>query len=230
MRIKALKYAVKTCMPVILGYIPAGFAFGLMMSAIGENVLTSMIMAITMYAGAGQYIAVDMIKNNADYITIAITTFLVNSKHLFYGLSLIDKYKNTGVRKIYLMFALTDETYALLTSTEFPKDVNKNTYMLFVSAINQLSWVTGCTLGAMFGKAVSFNTQGLDFAMTALFIVIITEQWQSFKTKLPFAIGAFSIIVAMFLIGKSYMLLGGAILIVILLLVFRERIEKNDNI
>lgn len=227
MRIKALKYAFKTCMPVILGYIPAGFAFGLMMSAAGENILTSVVMAVAMYAGAGQYIAVDMIKNNASYITIAITTFLVNSKHLFYGLSLMDKYKDTGVRKIYLMFALTDETYALLTSTEFPKDVSKNTYMLFVSAINQLAWVTGCTLGAVFGNAVSFDTRGLDFAMTALFIVIITEQWQSFKNKLPFAIGALSAVAAMLTVGKSYMLLGGAVLSVIFLLVFRGRIEEK---
>ncbi|MGN1318076.1 MAG: AzlC family ABC transporter permease [Lachnospirales bacterium] len=229
MRRKALKYAVHTCMPVILGYIPAGFAFGLMLSAIGGSVLTSLIMAVTMYAGAGQYIAVDFIKNNATYFTIAVTTFLVNSKHLFYGLSLIDKYKNTGVRKLYLMFSLTDETYALLTSTAFPKDVNKNTYMLYVSFINQISWICGCVLGSLFGKAITFDTKGLDFAMTALFIVIITEQWQNFKTKLPFIIGAFSIIVAMVVLGKSYMLLGGAVLSVILLILFKERIEKNDN-
>ncbi len=229
MNTKTLKYALKTCMPVILGYLPAGFAFGLMMSSIGQNILTSFIMSVTMYAGAGQYIAVDLIKNNATLITIAVTTFLINSKHLFYGLSLIDKYKNTGIKKLYLMFSLTDETYALLTSTEFPKDVNKNSYMFFVSAINQLSWIAGCTLGAIFGKAVSFNTQGLDFAMTALFIVIITEQWQNFKTKLPFAIGASSVVIAMFVVGKSYMLLGGAILSVIALIILRGRIEKNDN-
>lgn len=229
MNTKALKYAFKTCMPVILGYIPAGFAFGLMLSSIGQNIITAFIMAVTMYAGAGQYIAVDLIKNNATYLTIAVTTFLVNSKHLFYGLSLLDKYKNTGVRKLYLMFSLTDETYALLTSTEFPKDVSKNTYMLLVSVINQISWITGCTLGAVFGKAVTFNTQGLDFAMTALFIVIITEQWQNFKSKLPFIIGALSVIIAMFTVGKGYMLLGGAVLCVMALLVMRERIEHNDN-
>ncbi len=226
---RTIKYAFKTCMPVILGYLPAGFAFGLMMSSIGQNVFTSFIMAVTMYAGAGQYIAVDFIKNNGTFLTIAVTTFLVNSKHLFYGLSLIDKYKDTGVKKLYLIFSLTDETYALMTSTEFPKDTDKNTYMLMVSLINQLSWIMGCTLGALFGKAVVFDTKGLDFAMTALFIVIITDQWKNFKTKLPFAIGAVSAIAAMFIIGKSYMLLGGAVLIVILLLIFKERIEKNDS-
>lgn len=226
---QTIKYAFKTCMPVILGYLPAGFAFGLMMSSIGQGVLVSFIMAATMYAGAGQYIAVDFIKSNAAFITIAVTTFLVNSKHLFYGLSLIDKYKDTGAKKLYLMFSLTDETYALMTSTEFPKDADKNSYMFMVSLINQLSWVAGCTLGAAFGQAVSFDTRGLDFAMTALFIVIITDQWQNFKTKLPFIIGGVSAAAAMVIIGKSYMLLGGAALIVIMLLLMRERIEKNDN-
>lgn len=229
MRTKALKYAFKTCMPVILGYLPAGFAFGLMMSAIGQNVITSFLMSVTMYAGAGQYIAVNMIRDNVTLLTIAVTTFLVNSKHLFYGLSLIEEFKNTGIRKLYLMFALTDETYALLTSTKFPQDVDKNTYMFFVAIINQLSWICGCTMGALFGKAVSFDTTGLDFAMTALFIVIITEQWQGFKTKLPFAIGVFSVITAMFVFGKSYMLLGGSAISVILLLLMRGRIVKNDN-
>lgn len=226
---KTIKYAFKTCMPVILGYLPAGFAFGLMMSSIGQSVCAAFIMSVAMYAGAGQYIAVDFIKNNATFLTIAVTTFLVNSKHLFYGLSLIDKYKNTGIKKLYLMFSLTDETYALMTSTEFPKDINKNSYMLMVSLINQLSWIIGCTLGAVFGQTVKFDTKGLDFAMTALFIVIITEQWQNFRTKLPFAIGAVSTIAAMFIIGKSYMLLGGAVLIVIMLLIFKGRIEKDDN-
>ncbi len=101
--------------------------------------------------------------------------------------------------------------------------------MLMVSLINQLSWITGCTLGALFGKAISFDSTGLDFAMTALFIVIITEQWKKFKTKLPFIIGAASTIAAMFIVGKSYMLLGGAILIVAFLLIFKGRIEKNDH-
>lgn len=229
MNTKVLRYSLKTSMPVILGYIPAGFAFGLMMSSIGQKVLTSFIMSVVIYAGAGQYMAVDLIKNNVTLLSIAVTTFLINSKHLFYGLSLLDKYKNAGVKRIYLMFSLTDETYALLTSTEFPKDVNKNTYMLLVSLINHLSWITGCTLGALFGSAISFDTTGVDFAMTALFIVIITEQWQSFKTKLPFAIGGFSAIAAMLVLGKGYMLIGSAVTIVVLLLIFRERIEKNDN-
>ncbi len=230
MNFKTLKYAVKTSMPVILGYLPSGFAFGLMMSAIGQSVLTSFIMAVTMYAGAGQYIAVDFIKNNAAFITIIVTTFLINSKHLFYGISLIEKFNKTGKKKPYLIFALTDETYALLTGTEYPKDVKEDMYILLVSLINQLSWITGCTLGAVFGNVVKFDTTGLDFAMTALFLVILTDQTRVFRSKLPFIVGGVSALAAMLVLGKDNMLLGGAVLSVAALLILHKKgFGKNDN-
>ena len=210
---KALNEAFKTSLPVILGYLPSGFAFGLMMSSLGQKVITSGIMAILMYAGAGQYIAVDFIKNNSPLITIIITTFLINCKHLFYG----------------LIFLLTDETYALLTGTVYPKNVNTNQYIFYVAVINYLSWIAGCVLGAVFGSVVKFDTTGLDFAMTALFLVILTSQLKTFTTKYPFIIGAGTALFALMLFGKGNILLGGAIMTVILLVVLRERIEKDDN-
>ena len=216
---KALNEALKTSLPVILGYLPSGFAFGLMMSSLGQKVITSGIMAILMYAGAGQYIAVDFIKNNSPLITIIITTFLINCKHLFYGLSLIETFNKTGRKKPFLIFLLTDETYALLTGTVYPKNVNTN----------YLSWIAGCVLGAVFGSVVKFDTTGLDFAMTALFLVILTSQLKTFTTKYPFIIGAGTALFALMLFGKGNILLGGAIMTVILLVVLRERIEKDDN-
>ncbi len=230
MDIKTLKYAFRTSMPVILGYLPSGFAFGLMMSAIGKGVLASFIMAVTMYAGAGQYIAVDFIKNNATFITIIVTTFLINSKHLFYGISLIEKFNKTGRKKPYLIFALTDETYALLTGTQYPDDVREDWYIFLVSLINQLSWIAGCTLGAVFGSVVKFDTTGLDFAMTALFLVILTDQARVFKSKIPFIVGGLSALAAMLVLGKSNMLLGGAALSVITLLILHKKgFGKNDD-
>lgn len=226
---KALNEALKTNLPVILGYLPSGFAFGLMMSSLGQKVITSGIMAILMYAGAGQYIAVDFIKNNSPLITIIITTFLINCKHLFYGLSLIETFSKTGRKKPFLIFLLTDETYALLTGTVYPKNVNTNQYIFYVAVINYLSWIAGCVLGAVFGSVVKFDTTGLDFAMTALFLVILTSQLKTFTTKYPFIIGAGTALFALMLFGKGNILLGGAIMTVILLVVLRERIEKDDN-
>jgi 4-azaleucine resistance transporter AzlC len=226
---KLLNYAFKNCLPVILGYIAAGFAFGLMMAAAGKSIFTAFIMSAVIYTGAGQYLAVDFIKENASYISIAIATFLINSKHLFYGISLIEQFKRAGKKRPYLIFALTDETYALLTGTKFPEDVDESDYIFAVTLINQISWVIGCTLGAVFGTLVKFDTTGLDFAMTALFIVIVLDQLKTFKTKLPFIIGGGAALAALFIVGKSNMLLGGLALSVVLLIIFRKPIEKKEG-
>jgi 4-azaleucine resistance transporter AzlC len=216
-------------MPVILGYLPAGFAFGLMMSSIGRRIVASALMAVIMYAGAGQYIAVDFIKTGSPYLTVAIGTFLVNSKHLFYGLSLLEPYKKAGKRLPFLAFMLTDETYALLTGAPYPEGADTTAYITLVSVINYIAWISGCVLGAIFGKAVRFDTTGLDFAMTALFLVILVNQLKSFRTRLPFIIGTLSALSALFLLGKGKLLLGGAALSVLMLIIFRRQVERSEE-
>lgn len=226
---KAFKASIKSCIPIILGYLPSGFAFGLMITSAGFNIFTAIIMSLCIYAGAGQYLAVGFFINNINILQMAVLTFLINSKHMFYGLSLLEDFKKIGKSKPYMIFSLTDETYAILTGSNVPENINKNNYMFYIAVINHVSWVIGSALGAIIGTAVKFNTKGLDFAMTALFFVIFTEQLKNFKTKLPFIIGTISALIAWFAIGKQNMLLGGSILSVILLIFFRKRIEKNDN-
>jgi len=226
---KAFKRALKAALPIVLGYIPASFAFGLMLTAAGFKFTTAIIMSIIIYTGAGQYLAVGFFINNVSLLSMAITTFLVNSKHMFYGLSLLKDYKNAGMRKPYLIFSLTDETYAVLTGSIIPEGINKLNYMFYVSLINHCSWITGTILGSVLGSVFKFNTKGLDFAMTALFLVIVIEQLKVFKTKLPFFIGAISALIAWVTVGKSNMLLGGALLSVVLLIIFRKKIDKIDN-
>jgi len=226
---KAFKRALKSALPIILGYIPASFAFGLMLTAAGFSFTTAIIMSIIIYTGAGQYLAVGFFINNISLLSMAITTFLVNSKHMFYGLSLLKDYKNAGIIKPYLIFSLTDETYAVLTSSVNPDGINKLNYMFYVSLINHCSWIMGTILGSVLGSVFKFNTKGLDFAMTALFLVIVIEQLKVFKTKLPFFIGAISALIAWVIVGKSNMLLGGALLSVVLLIIFRKKIDKIDN-
>lgn len=229
MNTKTLKFALKTCIPVILGYLPAGFAFGLMITSIGYNIIVALSMSLCIYAGAGQYLAVEFFKNNASYISIAIATFLINSKHMFYGLSLLEEFKSTGKFKPYMIFSLTDETYAVLTGTNFPTDIDSKKCMIYIAVINHISWIIGGFMGALLGTLVKFNTTGLDFAMTALFFVILTDQFKVFKSKIPFIIGTLSAIIAWLVLGKSNILLGGSALSVILLIIFKKRIEKNDN-
>lgn len=226
---KAFKASLKSCIPVILGYLPSGFAFGLMLTSAGFNIITAIAMSLFIYAGAGQYLAVGFFVNNISILQMALLTFLINSKHMFYGLSLLNDFKKLGKIKPYMIFSLTDETYAILTGTKVPASINKDKYMFYIAIINHISWITGSALGGILGAAVKFNTKGLDFAMTALFFVILTEQLKSFKTKFPFIIGIVSALIAWFVIGKQNMLLGGSILSVIFLICFRKRIEKNDN-
>lgn len=223
----AFKYALKNCFPVILGYLAAGFAFGLMFTSAGFHFIFAIIMSAVIYTGAGQYLAVDMFSANFSFFQMFIMTFLINSKHLFYGLSLLEDFKLTGKKRPYMVFSLTDETYAVLTTTTPPENIDKAKYMFYVAVINHISWISGSSLGAIFGSVVKFNTTGLDFAMTALFFVLLIEQLKTFKSRLPFIIGGLSAFVSMFILGKSNMLLGGAILSVIFLLIFRKRIEEN---
>lgn len=223
---KTFKYALRVCTPVILGYLPSGFAFGLMITSVGCNLLTAVIMSLTIYTGAGQYLAVDFVKNNSPYIAIAVSTFLINSKHLFYGLSLLERYKGYGLKKLYLILGLTDETYALMTGVNCPETLDTKRFPLFVTVINQAAWVFATFLGALLGTVVKLDTTGLDFAMTALFLVIITDQFKAYKTKLPFIIGSVSALAAWLVLGKGNLLLGGAVLSVAFLILFRKRIEE----
>lgn len=224
---KTFKYALKVCTPVILGYLPSGFAFGLMIASVGCSVLTAALMSICIYTGAGQYLAVELIRDNATLISVAVSTFLINSKHLFYGLSLLERYKGYGIAKLYLILGLTDETYALMTGVNCPDTLNKRAFPLMVTAINQCAWVTASFLGALLGNAVDFDTTGLDFAMTALFIVIVVDQLKTYKTKLPFIIGTLSALTALVAVGRDNMLLVGAVLSVLLLVVFRRKIDNE---
>lgn len=231
----ALKQALKTCSPVILGYIPAGFAFGIMLCSANFSFITAVIMSTVIYAGAGQYLAVGFLADNISIVQMAIATFFINSKHLFYGLSFLEDFKKIGMRKFYMMFALTDESYAVLNTaqTDNMNPMNKADYMLYVEVINQIAWIVGTALGAGLGTLVDFNSKGIDFAMTALFIVLLINQMQNCKTKYPFIFGTLASIFALFFLGKSNMLLFASIITVVLLIIFRKNIEKeeakNDN-
>jgi 4-azaleucine resistance transporter AzlC len=224
----ALRRALKACTPVIFGYLPTGFAFGLMLCAAGYSFITAVIMSLVIYTGAGEYLAVSFFINDVSLVQMAVMTFLVNTKHLFYGLSLLEDYRHAGLKKFYMIFALTDETYALLTDPKTETDMDRTKYCFYVSVIDQSAWVFSTFLGAVFGSLVKFDTTGLDFAMTALFIVILINQLKSYKTKLPFIIGTVCGLAALFAIGKENMLLLGTMAAVVLMILFRKRIESND--
>lgn len=208
----------KDTLPVMFGYIPLGIAFGILFQELGYAWYLATLMAVFVFAGAAQFMIVGLLGAGVGLFEIVISIFLVNSRHMFYGLSLLKDYGAWGVRKFYLIFGLTDETYSLLTTMAVPNGVKKQRYYFLVTLLNHSYWVLGCTLGALIGANFEFNSQGLEFTLTALFVVLVMEQWKKIKEITPFAIAVVAIIIAL-LVSQEHMLLLSIFLSVVLLLV-----------
>ena len=181
------KYIFSVTIPILLGYIPLGIGFGLFASQSGLSIIVSALMSIFMYTGAGQYLAVGLFAVNASFSSILITEILLNLRHIVYGLSLIREFDGIGKCKPYLIFALTDETYSVLTNTKCPQNINKKKFYLGVSALNHFYWVTGSLIGAFLGKILQRKTNidfgGIDFALTALFAVLFVERMRNINVS-----------------------------------------------
>ena len=226
---KTITLAFKATTPVLFGYLAIGIAFGLLLKDAGYPWLVALFMSIIVYAGAAQFLAVSFFANNLPLFEVATITFLVNFRHMLYGLSLFDKFNQTGRLKPYMIFALTDETYALLTTTKDPAGVNAPRFYFYIALLNHFYWVAGSVIGAIAGNFITINTTGLDFALTALFIVLLLEQLKSYKTRIPFLIGGGCAILAIFFIGKSNMLLAAVISSICIMLVLEKRIVENES-
>ena len=224
---KVIKSAFTVTIPVMLGYISVGIAFGLLFEKSGYNFLWAVLMSITVYAGSMQFIAINLLTSGAGLIEIALMTLFVNIRHMFYGLSFIDKFKDMGKKKKYMIFSLTDETYSLLCSTAAPVGVDNNLFLFCISLLNQIYWVIGTIIGSIAGSFITFNTKGIDFAMTALFVVIFIEQWFSYKTHTPVLIGICATITSLLIFGANNLILPSMILIVLVLMLFQKQITRE---
>ncbi len=176
-------------MPVFFGYIAIGIPFGLMVTTAHYPWWIAPLMSITMYAGAGQYVAIGLFAAGAPLAAIAVTELFVNIRHIVYGLSLITKFKNVGKWKPFLAFALTDETYALLTGINLPEHANPGTFYGIIALLDYLYWILGGVIGAVAGTLLPFSFEGVDFALTSLFAVLLINQLKATKDIIPAAIG-----------------------------------------
>lgn len=217
-----LSAAFRASMPVMFGYIPLGITFGMLFQDLGYAWYYAPLMGITVFAGAAQFMAVGLLSAQAGLLEVAIATFILNSRHLFFGLSLLNRYRATGLKKFYLIFGLTDETYSLITSTPPPARHCEQDYYLALTALNQSYWVFGCALGALLGAAVQFDTTGMDFALTALFMVLVIEQWKKLREPFPFVTAGLCGLVAL-LFFKQHMLLVSIALSLLILMVRGHR-------
>lgn len=224
-----IRYAFKRSLPVMAGYLVLGLGFGILLASKGYNAWWAFFMSVFIYAGSMQYVAVDLLAGGASLISAAIMTLMVNARHLFYGISMIDRYKGMGKKKTYLVFALTDETYSLVCSGDVPEGIDRKKYFFWVSLMDHSYWIIGSTLGALIGSMLTFNSAGIDFSMTALFIVVFVEQWRSTKNHLSAIIGVTASIVCLFIFGAENFLIPAMITITVVLTVFRKFLDPKQD-
>ncbi len=230
---KALAAAFPVTVPVLMGYLAIGMAFGFMLQAIGYNFIWAFFMSLTIYAGSGQYLGVSLLASAAALGTVALMTLLINFRHLVYGLSMLEKFRGMGWRKFYMIFSLTDETYALLSSAQAPVGVNPKNFYFAIALLDQSYWIIGSVIGAVAGEILPISTEGIDFAMTALFVVIAVDQWKAYRKHLPALIGGAVTIVCLLILGQIFgqqqMLIVSLAVIVVLMLALRDRLEEKEG-
>lgn len=228
-----MKHTAKTALldslPVMTGYVFLGFGFGIIMQQNGFGVLWALAMSLFIYAGSMQYVGVGLLTGSASLLTAAMATLVVNARHLFYGISMIDAYKGTGRKKPYLIFALTDETYSLVSREQLPEGIEKNVYFFLVSAFDQCYWVIGTVLGSLAGSILPMNFEGIDFALTALFVTIFVEQWLSTKNHLPALVGVGASVLCLLIFGADLFLIPSMIAIAGILIAARRTGKEAEN-
>lgn len=223
-----IKQAFLRTIPVLMGYGVLGMAFGLLLQRAGFHWIWALGISLFVFAGSMQFVLVGLLSQQASLATVALTTILVNSRHLFYGLSFIERFKAMGKRGIYMVFGLTDETYALLCGLgDVGTKEDRDALSFWITALDQSYWVAGSLFGALLGSYVSFDITGIDFAMTALFTVIFVEQWIASKNHLPALIGGLCSILSLLLFGPDNFLLPALIVTVALLLLSRRYLEEG---
>ena len=227
---KALKTTFLDTVPVLTGYLFLGAGFGILLGEkTGLGVGWAAIMALTMFAGSGQYLAVSLIADHASLFSVAIATFLVNARHIFYGISLLTPYKGAGKKKTYMIFGLTDETYSLVTQNEPPEGMTRHTYCFLVTLFNQIYWIIGCSLGNLM-SLLPISFEGVEFVLTALFVTMFIEQWLSHKHHLPAIIGVSSTLLCLLIFGQNIFLIPSMVMIALLLTISRKTGRRQENV
>lgn len=226
-----IKRAFRASLPVFAGYIVLGIGFGILLKTKGYGLLWAALSSVFVYAGSLQYIMVNLIAAGALLITTALTAVMVNARHLFYGISMIDRYKGAGKKKPYLIFALTDETYSLVCSDESVRGVrDRYRYYFFLSMFNQIYWITGSVMGSVLGGLITFSTEGIDFALTALFVTIFVDQWLSTKDHRAALTGVIASVICLLIFGADNFLIPAMLCITAALTVMRSKLSRESII
>ena len=225
---KVIRQAFVQSIPVMAGYIVLGIGFGILLRGAGYGVGWAFAMSLLIYAGSMQFVGVSLLAGGASILTTAFTTVMVNARHLFYSISMIGRYQNAKY-KPYLIFALTDETYSILSDGTVPEGADPDLYRFLLSLFDQCYWVAGNVLGSLLGSVLPFSAEGIEFSMTALFIASFTQQWLTTKEHLPALTGLLGTLACLLIFGPQSFLIPAMLLITLALSLLRPRLDKRKG-
>lgn len=230
MKRKALKAAFPHTLPICIGFLFLGMSYGFLMKSKGFSFVYPMFMSMFIFAGSMEFVTVNLLSLAFDPIAAFLLTLMVNARHIFYGISMLEKYKNCGIKKFYLIFGMCDESFSINSSVTPPPGVDKGWFMFWVTLFNHLYWVTGATLGGLLGYVIHFDTKGIEFIMTALFIVMFLNQWEETKNHLPAMIGITCSAACLLLFGSQNFMIPAMLTIILCFAFKRDSIEKKFEV
>ena len=229
MRRKALKAAFPCTIPIMTGFIFLGTAYGIYMNASGFSFVYPLFMSMLIYGGSLEFVAVEMLLSPFAPLQVFIMALLIQARHLFYGLSMLDKFRGTGWKKFYLIYGMCDETFSVNYTADIPEDVDRGWFMFFVTLLNQFYWVASATTGGIISSLLKINTDGISFVMTAMFVVIFMDQWLKEDQHLSSLIGLGVSLICLLIFGVDSFMIPTMITIVVLLTVLRHRLEREEK-
>lgn len=227
--LKALKAAFPHTIPILTGFLFLGLTYGIYMNVSGFSFWYPMLMSATIFAGSMEFVTVNMLVGAFHPLQALTMTLMINARHLFYGISMLDKYKGTGLKKLYLIFGMCDESFSVNYTANIPAGVDRGWFMFWVTLLNQLYWVLGATLGGIFGSFIHFNTEGIEFVMTAMFVVIFLEQWKKEKNHTNAILGLAISAICLILFGKDNFIIPSMLGILGVLTLLRKPLEKGGE-
>lgn len=224
---KALYAAFPNTIPILAGFLFLGMTYGICMNVSGFSFWYPCLMSLTIFAGSVEFVAVNLLLGAFHPIQALAMTLMLNARHLFYGISMLDRFRGLGLKKIYLIFGMCDETFSINYTAEIPPDVDRGWFMFFVTLLNHLYWFAGATLGGIFGSFITFNTEGLDFVMTAMFVVIFLEQWLKEERHESSILGIGLSILSLIAFGADGFLIPAMLSILAVLTLLRKPLTKG---
>jgi 4-azaleucine resistance transporter AzlC len=226
---EAFKAAFPYTIPICTGFLALGIAYGIYMSAKGFSFVYPLLMSLLIFAGSMELVTVELLLSSFNPLYVFFLTLMINARHLFYGISMLEKYKQVGKKKWYLIFGMCDESFSINCSVTPPPQVDRGWFMFFVTILNHAYWVAGATIGGILGSYLHFNTEGIDFVLTALFVVMLLNQWNEKKNRLPTGIGLAASILCLAVFGADNFMIPAMLLITASLLAVRKHTKQKGK-